>query len=71
MSDQLDYSKYFPHFEDPILAGIAILIMFLVGLTAGILIYKNKMTKISKIVLLLISIVFGVFSLEDFLILFF
>ena len=59
MSNQLDYSRYFPHFDDPILAGIAILIMFLLGLIAGILIYKNKMTKISKVVLLLGSIVFG------------
>lgn len=59
MSEQLDYSKYFPHIDDPLIAGIAILIMFIVGLIAGILIYKNKMTKISKIVLLISSISLG------------
>lgn len=59
IENQLDYSKYFPHFGNALFAGLAILIMFLVGLTAAILIYKNKLTKKIKIVLLSISLICG------------
>ncbi len=57
--DQLDYSKYFPHFGNELLVGLAILVMFLVGLSAAILIYKNKMTKNVRIILLSISFFCG------------
>ncbi len=57
--NQLDYSKYFPHFGNALFAGLAILIMFLVGLSAAILIYKNKLTKKIKILLLSISLLCG------------
>ncbi|MHA1104244.1 MAG: hypothetical protein ACTSPN_00725 [Promethearchaeota archaeon] len=48
MSDQLNYSKYFPHFDEPILASIVILIMFLVGLTTGILRYKRRLFSLTS-----------------------
>ncbi|MFW9899049.1 MAG: 4Fe-4S binding protein [Candidatus Thorarchaeota archaeon] len=57
--DQLDYSKYFPHFGNELLVGLAILVMFLLGLSAVILIYKNKMTKKVRIILLSISFFCG------------
>ena len=58
-TDQLNYSKYFPHFGNELLAGIAILLMFLIGMFAAILIYKNKMSNKIKIVLLSISLLCG------------
>ena len=58
-TEELDYSKYFPHFESGLLVGIAILIMFLIGLLAAILVYKNKMTNKMKIILLSISVLCG------------
>ncbi|MFX1392958.1 MAG: 4Fe-4S binding protein [Promethearchaeota archaeon] len=57
--DQLDYSKYFPHFGDGLFVGLAILLMVLVGLTAAILISKNRMTKKMRIILLSISFLCG------------
>ena len=64
--DQLDYSKYFPQFDDALLVGFLILGVFIIGLTAFLLIRQRKLTINKKIVLLTISIIYGGFILGGF-----
>ena len=66
MTDQLDYSKYFPQFNNALLVGFLILGVFLIGLTAFILIRQRKLTKRTKIILLSISVIYGGFILGGF-----
>ena len=66
MTDQLDYSKYFPQFNNALLVGFLILGVFLIGLTAFILIRQRKLTKRIKIILLSISVIYGGFILGGF-----
>ncbi|MBD3254201.1 MAG: 4Fe-4S binding protein [Candidatus Lokiarchaeota archaeon] len=57
MIDQLDYSRYFPHFNNLVLAGGALLLAFLTGLVAFLLTKQNKMTRSKKMVILSISFI--------------
>jgi polyferredoxin len=59
MENQLDYSKYFPQFDNALLVGFLMLGVVLIGLTAFILIWQRKLTIKRKIALLLISIIYG------------
>ena len=64
--DQLNYSKYFPQFDDALLVGFLILGVFIIGLTAFFLIRQRKLTIKKKVVLLTISIIYGGFILGGF-----
>ena len=64
--DQLDYSKYFPQFDDALLVGFLILGVFIIGLTAFLLIRQRKLTINKKSILLTSSIIYGGFILGGF-----
>lgn len=66
MENQLDYSKYFPQFDNALLVGFLILGVVFIGLTAFILIRQRKLTMKRKIILLSISIIYGGFILGGF-----
>lgn len=57
--DQLDYSKYFPQFDDALLVGFLILGVIIIGLTALFLIWQRRLTINKKIILLTSSIIYG------------
>ena len=66
MENQLDYSKYFPQFDNALLVGFLILGVVLIGLIAFLLIQQRKLTIKKKFLLLSISIIYGGFILGGF-----
>lgn len=59
INDELLQSLYFPHSSSKVLVALAFIILISVGLTAAILIRKQKLNNKSKVILLSISFVFG------------
>ncbi|TFG15657.1 MAG: 4Fe-4S binding protein [Promethearchaeota archaeon] len=66
MENQLDYSKYFPQFDNALLVGFLMFGVVLIGLVAFILIRQRKLTIRRKILLLSITIIYGGFVLGGF-----
>jgi polyferredoxin len=66
MENQLDYSKYFPQFDNALLVGFLMLGVVLIGLVAFILIWQRKLTIHRKTLLLSITIIYGGFVLGGF-----